>query len=374
MNYKDLNRIEIDLKAVCHNLNEIKRLLKATRAGIIAVVKSDAYGHGLVEVSRVLETAGVWGFGISDIEEAALLRSEGITAPILLISGLPPESEQEVFGLDLIVGVTDVPSLEALEHAGAARDETCRVHLKVDTGMGRMGFSSHELYEIVKRPWQWPHLNPEGLYSHLSSADDPFDPFNSVQLNAFSSVLQEVKKIGWNPLTVHLANSAGLIHFPSIHYDLVRPGIAIYGSYPGPEGQKDLDLRPVMSFSSKVIAVHRFPEGSPISYGHYFHTKKPSKIAVLPVGYYDGYLRSVSGKSWVLIRGRRCPVVGRICMKHFMVDVSDLDGIAPGEEVVLLGRQRDEIITVEELARWGNTISYEVLCLLGTRNKRSFKG
>ena len=373
MSYTDLNRIEIDLMAVRHNFNVLDRLLKSTGARIMGVVKSDAYGHGLLEVSQVLESAGVWGFGVSEVEEAISLREGRITAPILFLSGLPPGAEKEVMALDLIPGVTDVSSLDTLERVASMRDGTCRVHLKVDTGMGRLGFSPDGLYEVVKELRQWPHLCFEGLYSHLSSADDPLDPFNTVQLNTFASVLDQVKDIGWKPLTIHLANSAGLIHFPSAHHDLVRPGLAIYGSYPGPQSQKSLELRPVMSFRSEIVSIRNLGEGSPVSYGHSFYTKRPSRIAVVPVGYDDGYLRSMSNRSIVLIRGRRCPVVGSICMKSFMVDVSMLDGVTPGEEAVLLGRQGDEIITAEDLAQWSGTISYELLCLLGSRNKRFFR-
>ncbi|MCD4755096.1 MAG: alanine racemase [Deltaproteobacteria bacterium] len=373
MSYTDLNRIEIDLMAIRHNFNVLSGLLKNTGARIMAVVKSDAYGHGLVEVGQALESAGVWGFAVSELEEAVSLRQGGITAPILFMSGLPLGAEKEVLALDLIPGVTDVFSLNTLERVAAVRDKTCRVHLKVDTGMGRLGFSPDELYKVVKEPNQWPHLCFEGLYSHLSSADDPLDPINTVQLDKFASVLDQVRGIGWKHLTVHLANSAGLIHFPSAHYNLVRPGLAIYGSYPGLQSQKGIELQPVMSFRSEIVSIRNLAEGSPVSYGHSFYTKRPSRIAVVPVGYDDGYLRSMSNRSMVLIRGRHCQVVGSICMKAFMVNVSMLDGITPGEEVVLLGRQGDEVITVEELAQWGDTISYELLCLLGSRNKRFFR-
>jgi len=373
MSYKDLNRIEIDLTALSHNFTVLSELLKITGARIMAVIKSDAYGHGLLEVSRVLESAGVWGFGISDIEEAISLREGKITAPILFLSGLPPGTEKEVMALDLIPGITDISSLDTLESLASTRDESCRVHLKVDTGMGRMGFSLNELYEAVKGRRRWPHLYFEGLYSHLSSAENPLDPFNTVQLNTFASILDQVKDIGWKPPTVHLANSAGLINFPSTHYDLVRPGLAIYGSYPGPQSQKGIELRPAMSFCSKIIGINKLVERSPVSYGHTFYTKRSSRIAVVPVGYGDGYLRSMSNRSEVLIRGRRCPAVGNICMKSFMVDISMLDGVNVGEEVVLLGRQGEEIITAEDLARWSGTISYELLCLLGSRNKRFFR-
>jgi alanine racemase len=367
------NHIEIDLNAIEHNFRALKGLLADSRVGIMAVVKSDAYGHGMLEVSQTLERAGAWGFGISEPEEAAILRKEGIGIPILLMSGLPPGAEREVLDLDLIPGITDLASLDRLESVAAKENRICRIHLKVDTGMGRMGFLPNELFELVKNLGRWPHLRAEGLYSHLSSADDPSDPFNEIQLTTFASVLKKVRDMGWNPLVVHLANSAGLIHFPSVHYDLVRPGLAIYGSYPSPQSQDLVELRTAMSFYSKIVAVRRLPKGASVSYGHSFYTKRPSKIAVVPVGYDDGYQRSLSNRSWVLIRGRRCPVVGRICMKAFMADVSMLDGVRPGEEIVLLGRQGGETITPEELAQWGNTISYEILCLLGTRNKRLFK-
>jgi alanine racemase len=373
MSYKDLNRIEIDLSALSHNLTVLKGLLKSTGARIMAVIKSDAYGHGLLEVARELESAGVWGFGISDIEEAVALREGRINAPIVFLSGLPPGTEKEVMALDLIPGITDTSSLDTMESFASTMDQACRVHLKVDTGMGRMGFSPDALYEVVKGFRRWPHLYFEGLYSHLSSAEDPPDPFNTVQLNTFASVLDQVKDMGWKPLIVHLANSAGLVNFPSTHYDLVRPGLAIYGSYPGPQSKRVIELRPAMSFFSKIIGINKLAERSPVSYSHIFYTKSPSRIAVVPVGYGDGYLRSMSNRSEVLIRGRRCPAVGNICMKSFMVDVSMLDGVNIGEEVVLLGGQGDEIITAEDLARWSGTISYELLCLLGSMNKRFFR-
>jgi alanine racemase len=368
-----LNQIEVDLTAIRHNFSVLNRLLKDTAARIMAVVKSDAYGHGLIEVSKVLESAGVWGFGISEVDEAIYLRQGGITAPIFLMSGVPKGAEKEVMAFNLIPGITDISSLYALEHIYAANNKTCGIHLKLDTGMGRLGFSSKELYKVVKNRDLWPSLRFEGLYSHLSSADEPLGKFNTVQLDTFALILNKIKNMGWKPSVIHLSNSAGLIHFPSACYNLVRPGLAIYGAYPSPHSKKLVQLRPAMSFKSKIIEVRYMLEGSPVSYGHSFYTTRPSKIAVIPVGYDDGYMRALSNKSMILIRGRRCPVVGRICMKAFMADVSELNGVSPGEEVVLLGSQADEVITAEELAEWGGTISYELFCLLGTRNKRIFK-
>jgi alanine racemase len=373
MSYRHLNCIEIDLGALRRNLEALKGSLASPDCGIMAVVKSDAYGHGLLQVAKTLEKAGVWGFGISEIEEAATLRNGGTSKPIVLLSGLCPGAEEEVFQLDLIPGVTEPGILDALERVGAKLNRTRPVHLKADTGMGRLGLSASELLAVVEKRGTWPHLDFTGLYSHLSSADEPADPLNRVQIEAFRLLLREAGMRGWTPKTVHVANSAGVVHFPSVHFDVVRPGLALYGAYPGPESQKRISLRPVMGFKSRVIGVREVGAGSPIGYGHSFVTERPTWVAVVPVGYDDGYLRSLSNSACVLIRGTRCPVIGRVCMKALMVDVSALEGVGAGEEVVLLGTQGDESISVEELARWGDTISYELLCLLGSRNRRTFR-
>jgi alanine racemase len=373
MSYRHLNRIEIDLGALRRNLEVLKGSLASPGCGIMAVVKSDAYGHGLLEVAKTLEKAGVWGFGISEVEEAAALRNAGISRPIVLLSGLYPGAEKEVFDLDLIPGVTEPGIMDALERWGKKINRTRPIHLKADTGMGRLGLSAEGLLAVAEKRGTWPHLDFAGLYSHLSSADDPADPLNRVQIEAFRLLLREARVRGWTPKTVHVANSAGVVHFPSAHFNLVRPGLALYGAYPGPESQKRISLQPVMRFRSRVIAAREVKAGSPIGYGHSFVTERTTRVAVVPVGYDDGYLRSLSNSAYVLIRSTRCPVIGRVCMKALMVDISALEGAGAGEEVVLLGTQGEESISVEELARWGDTISYELLCLLGSRNRRAFR-
>ncbi len=366
------NTVHIDLGALVENLAALKALLAKPDVGIMAVIKSDAYGHGLIQVAKALWKHGIWGFGISEIEEAIALRQAGIKSPILLLSGLCQGTEEQVLGLDLITGVPDLGTLEGLERAASKRGVMAKVHLKIDTGMGRLGLTIEELIQIVRDRSHWPHLRFTGLYSHLSAADDPGDPFNQDQIQRFEKAIVKIKALGWHPPEIHLANSAGLIHFKNAHHHLTRPGIALYGAYPGDQARLKLRLRPVMSFKSQVISIRSVPKGFPISYGHTYYTKRPSKIAVVPVGYDDGYPRSLSNKAWALVRGIRCPVIGSICMKALMLDVTKAEGVRQGDEVVFLGRQGQDTITIEELAMWAGTISYELLCLLGTRNQRHF--
>jgi alanine racemase len=374
MSYRTLNCIDIDLEALRHNFRVLRDHLASPSVRMLAIVKSDAYGHGLIPVSRTLVEAGVWGLGVSELEEAGCLREAGITCPILLLSGLAPGAEKDVYDLDLIAGVQDRAALDALERVGRSRDEVRPVHIKVDTGMGRLGFDPKELPELARCRGEWPHLRFVGLFSHLAAADVPGDPLNSEQLASFAAVQAAVRAAGWAPEVTHLVNSAGLIHFREAHYDLVRPGLALYGAYPGLQTRSMVGLRPVMTFRSQVIAVHQKPAGAPVSYGHMFVTERPSRIGVVPVGYDDGYLRSLSNRAHVSIRGQQCPVVGRVCMKALTVDVTDVRAVSPGDDVVLLGPQGDTCITIELLAEWAGTISYELLCLLGSRNQRHYQG
>ena len=366
------NKVEIDLEALEHNFRVLEALLSGSGARMLAVVKSDAYGHGIVEVSKALEALGAWGFGISEIEEGHILRDAGISSPILLMSGLCPGTEDEVIKLDLITGIPDKALLNALERAAAKAGRRARVHLKVDTGMGRLGLSGSEFQEVLNERSAWPHLEFQGIFSHFSAADTPEDPLNQEQIDRFTRMLRMAEHGGWIPDAVHMANSAGLIHFPQARFNLARPGIALYGAYPGDASRHKVNLRPVMSFKSKVISLKDVPEGFTVSYGHTFVTARASRIGVVPVGYDDGYPRRLSNRGRVLVRGRSCPVVGRICMKALMVDLTGVDGASTGDDVVLLGSQHGATITVEEVAQWADTISYELLCLLGTRNQRRY--
>ncbi|NDY43227.1 alanine racemase [Dissulfurirhabdus thermomarina] len=373
MSYASLNRIVVDLEALRANFALLRERL-APGAGVLAVVKSDAYGHGLVPVARALAEAGAWGLGVSEVEEAVRLREAGLRCPVVLLSGLVPEAAEEVVHHGLLPGVTDRATLDALEGAAARADRAVPVHVKVDTGMGRLGFMPGELAELAAaRADRWPHLRFEGLYTHLAAADDPADPLNREQIHRFREALELAEAAGWRPGLRHVVNSAGLLHFPEAHFDLARPGIALYGAHPGPV-DPDLPLRPVMAVTSRIISVRDVPAGWPVSYGHAFVADRPTRVAVIPVGYDDGYLRRLSPGARVLVRGRPSPVIGRVCMKALMADVTDVAGAAPGDEAVLLGRQGRYDIRIEELADRAGTISYELLCLLGRRNQRIYRG
>ncbi len=374
MSYRKFNIITIDLEALRHNFLSLLSLLSPKCKGIMAVVKSDAYGHGLIEVSRLLVKEGAKYLGISEVEEAAKIREAGITTPILLLSGIALGAEKDVFYYDLIPGVGDISSLDALEETAKFYNVKKDIHVKVDTGMGRLGFSVADAKKIFLTRDKWPHLNFSGLYTHLSASDEPDDPFTKWQLEKFLRLIDFLKNKKLLPPIIHMANSGGVINFPETHFDIVRPGVALYGAYPGEASKDKIKLKPVMSFKSRIISIHKRDANSPVSYGHTYYTKRISKIAVVPVGYDDGYLRALSNKAKVLVKGKLCPVVGRICMKALMVDVTDIDGVCVNDEVVLLGRQLDNEISIEMLANWANTISYEIMCLIGTRNQRIFKG
>jgi len=374
MSYRKFNIITIDLEALKQNFISLLNLLSPKCKGIMAVVKSDAYGHGLIEASKVLVKEGAKFLGVSEVEEAAKLRDSGIDIPILLLSGIALGAEKDVFYYNLIPGVADKASLCALEETAKFYNVKKDIHIKVDTGMGRLGFSMSEAKEIFLNKEKWPHLNFSGLYSHLSVSDEPEDPFTQIQLKNFLELINFLKGQKILPPIIHMANSGGVVNFPETHFDIVRPGLVLYGAYPGEASKAKIKLKPVMSFKSRIISIHKRAANSPVSYGHTYYTKGDAKIAVVPVGYDDGYLRALSNKAKVLVRGHFCNVVGRICMKALMIDVTDVEDVHTNDEVVLLGKQGEHEITIEMLANWANTISYEIMCLIGTRNQRIFKG
>ncbi len=367
-----MNKILISSENIKKNLLSLCRKASVEPSRVIPVIKSDGYGHGLDKVARILADLGVWGFGVSEVEEAWNIRKLGIDGPILMLSGLYPGQEEAAIELDLTVGVYDRAQLDALNQAGSRQNKSVSIHLKADTGMTRFGFSGDELVLIARQRHTWPFLNFGGLFSHLASADDPEDRATSAQIARFEQMLGQVRNAGWHPRCVHLANSAGAINFRQAIFGFIRPGLALYGAYPGRASQASIDLTPAMAFYSHIIALKEVNAGVAVGYSGTFSTSKPSKIAVIPVGYDNGYLRSSSNSAKVLVRGVRCPVVGNICMKSLMIDVTQVPETRIGDEVALLGQQGNDEITIEELSSWAGTISYELLCLLGTRNRREY--
>ena len=374
MSYTDLNTIVVDLVALKKNAGTLKRLLAEGSPGLIPVIKSDAYGHGLMETAKALLETGIHGLAISELEEANKLRAAGIDAPLLLISGILPGTEKEAIALEATVSVVRPGDLDRLEKAARETGAGVPVHLKVDTGMGRLGLEPGQVLQAWENRSRWPSLHLQGLFTHLCCADEPEDPMNQIQRMRFEGLIEELKKVGWIPGVVHVANSAGLVNLHWTRTYAARPGIALYGGYPGTESRKRIRLQPVMSFSSRIISTRKVKGGEPIGYGATFWAPGPGRVAVVPVGYDDGYPRGLSNRSQVLVKGKRCPVIGNICMKALMIDITGVDGVQEGEEVVLLGSQGGERITVEELAGLSGTISYELLCMLGSRNRRIFKG
>lgn len=372
-----MRKVQIDLNAVAHNFRTVKEAAGNSR--IIAVVKSDAYGHGMIEVARLLSSMGAWGFGLAELDEVERLHKAGIGGVKLLMAGVEPGMEADAVGLNAHCAVFNRAQLDRLDKAASSARTRARVHLKIDTGMGRFGFAPNEALDVLRSRSNWPNVEFVALFTHLSSSDDPSHPATRCQLENLDLLLQRLRSCGLRLPLVHAANSAAVFNFPESRYDAVRPGIALYGGMPADSGHAPADprlsrLRPAMRFSTRIVSVKRLPAGTAVGYGCAYTTPADTTVAVIPVGYDDGYLRALSNRAQVLVNGVRCPVVGNVCMKATMIDVSKVDGVDESCEVVLLGRQGDDEITPGDLASWAGTISYELLCLLGTRNPRSFSG
>jgi alanine racemase len=372
------NQVEIDLTALQENFLGIQTAV-GLQVKIMAVVKSDAYGHGLVACAQALYLAGARTFGVAEIWEGVKLRQAGLEGDIVVLLGGSSKSYEDIIRHALIPVVYDVDFLVGLSSQAVRMNSDVKVHLKIDVGMGRLGVLPEEAESYVSLIKRLPGITLSGFLSHFPTADDPGAvQKTSRQLTHFRDILGRFKKGKAGNSVAHIANSAALIYFPDTRLDMVRPGISLYGCYPDASPARSkyvlpaLELRPVMSFKTRVIQVKELGPGSGISYGHTFVTRRKSRIAVLPIGYADGYLRKLSNRAQVLIGGRRAPVCGRVCMNATMVDTTDLPPVQAGDEVVLLGKQGEATITADEIAGWMETISYEVLCLFGSLNEKIY--
>lgn len=361
--------IEIDLTALEKNLAVIKAALRPSTS-VVAIVKADAYGHGAVPVAQKLEALGVNWFGVTNLCEAIQLREAGIKANILLLGGFKPEEAKEVIDHQLIPFVSDFDCLKELGTLAKNREKKLKLHLKVDTGMGRLGFLPQEAKKALEFIQSCPFLEVDGIGSHFSTADEDLD-YALEQLERFQTFLSELPEGMCDRPKRHMANSAAIFTLPQSHFEMVRPGISLYGLHPSLDFKRrlSLPLEPVMSWKTYVAEVKELPVDWGVSYGRTFVTKRRTRVAVLPVGYADGYLRSLSNKAHVLIKGKRAPVIGRVTMDWTMVDVTDLTDVKKGDEVLLFGKE----LTAEELADQGGTIPYEITCLAGRRAKRMLK-
>ncbi len=364
-----LNRVEIDIAALRHNCRVIQELL-APGVRILAVVKADAYGHGLERTAQVLAGCGVSAFGVAEVAEGIRLREAGIDGEIVVMLGVFPDSFADVVDKRLTPVVYSLDGLPDLSDLAVAAGVCLNVHLKVDTGMGRFGLVPQQVPDFVQTLAALPGLALGGILSHLPMADSAGRETDA-QCQGFATLLAELDGVAAPGSIRHIANSAALFRHPGAHFDMVRPGISLYGCSPFADEQLP-ELRPVMRFVSRVAQVKDVPAGYGISYGHTFVTEQPSRLAILPVGYANGYLRKLSNGGEVLIGGHRVPLRGNVCMSACVADITDYPEVAVGDEVVLMGRQGSAEITAEQLAEQLETINYEVLCLFGNQNRRVY--
>ncbi|OPX95191.1 MAG: Alanine racemase [Syntrophorhabdus sp. PtaB.Bin006] len=361
----------IDLRVLEENYGTIKSRL-SPEAGLLCVVKADAYGHGAVEVSRRLEELGVSYLGVASTEEGIELRDYGIRAPILVMSGIMPWNDVEPFQRhNLVPVVYDQATLKRLKEESDGFDEPLKIHLKFDTGMGRLGFTMNEVPLALELVSDTKDIEVEGVMSHFSSSENR-DEYGLEQVKTFTRITEFLKENGITPRLVHMANSGAIVNYPEAHFNMARVGISLYGSHPDVGLKKVLPTQQVMKFVSKIALIREFPAGYGLSYGRTFVTKRNTIVAYVPVGYADGYPRALSNKGSVLIKDRRCSIIGRICMDWLLVDITDIEGLEVKDEVILLGQGEEDAVTADEIAELAGTIPYEILCKISKRVLRVY--
>jgi alanine racemase len=365
-------RAEIDLAALARNYRTLRDAGPAVE--VLAVVKADAYGHGAVHVARTLERAGVAFLGVALVEEGRVLRDAGLKGDLLVLGGAYDGAWELLLEQRMVPVVFRPEHLQGLGQAARARGTTARAHLKVDTGMGRLGVQTHEVAAFLEAARAFPEVRLEGLCSHFANADLADAALTHEQILRFRTALGQMRAAGHDPRWRHLSNSAGLLSLPEVRdgmeLNLVRPGLGLYGLVPAPWLRPPRTLEPVLQWKTAVLHLKTVPTGTPVSYGSTWHAPRPSRIATLPVGYADGWSRLLSNRGSVLVRGHRAPVVGRVCMDLCMVDVTDIPEVAVGDEVVLLGTQGGLSQDAHQLAQLQGTIAYDVLCAIGARVPR----
>lgn len=362
--------VEVDLDAIVYNMREIKKKVEPQRK-IMGIVKADAYGHGAVEVAETLIEEGIDYLAVSILDEAIALRQSGITHPILILGYTPIEQVKELVKWDITQTVYNRDIIYALSKEAQRQNKKVKIHIKVDTGMGRIGFiGEEETIRAVKEFERLPCIEIEGIFTHFSVADQENKDYTLEQLKKFQEICHALDKENIQISIKHCANSAATIDIDQAHLDMIRPGIILYGLYPSQEVLKErLYLKPAMSFKTKIAHIKKVPANTSISYGRKYITSKESIIATLPVGYADGYSRMLSGKAEVLLCGKRAPVVGAICMDQCMIDITDLPDVKIGDEVILFG----EGLPVEEIAEKLGTIHYEIICMINKRVPRVYQ-
>lgn len=355
---------EINIEGLNHNLMEIRRII-SSRVRLMAVVKANAYGHGMIEIAKQAVKSGADMLGIARLEEGIKLREAGLERPILIFGFTPQAQALRLVEYDLTQTVFSLKSAEALSETALACGKKIRVHLKIDTGMGRLGFWSEKISRVVDQviaTANLPDLEIEGIYTHFASADWLDKSYVQRQYDLFFDILNRLRLKGFQVPLRHAANSAAIIDIPETHLDMVRAGIMIYGLYPSGEVKKErVNLKPVMTLKTRVVHVKRVPAGFKVSYGSTYETTETTLIATVAIGYSDGLNRLLSSRGNMLLHGRKVPIAGRVCMDMTMLDAGNIPNLQVGDEVVVFGEQGDEAITVDEIAKITNTINYEVV-------------
>jgi len=364
--------IEVDRDAIRHNLSSLRSFL-GNEVKILACVKANAYGHGMMEIARLLQEEGVDFLGVAHPHEGVQLRDAGVEAPILVLSSFFPEEAEYIVSYNLHQSVESLALCRVLDKVAKQLGKKAFIHINVDTGMGRLGVLPEELPKFLAEASELKNVEICGLYTHFSSAESDED-FTLAQLSLFNELLNTLSAQGYRPPLIHAANSAATVRFPQTHFDMVRVGLLIYGISPIRGQPLPLPLRPALSLHTKILSLRHLPEGTSISYNHTYTLKRSSIIATVPIGYGDGYIVQYSNKAHVLVRGKRCPVIGRICMDLLLIDVTDVEGVQIGDTVTLIGKQGDERISVEELAHLIDITPHQVTTLLKGRLYRLFKG
>lgn len=365
----------VNLEAIRHNLNEVRKKLKADTK-LMAVIKADAYGHGAVALAKAIGNSGngIDFYGVAIIEEAIELREAGIDKPILILGYTPKEQYDLVVAYDVAQTIFQYEMAEALSLEAKRQNKSAKIHIKIDTGMTRIGYTDTiDSIEEIKRIAALENIEIEGIFSHFARADEEDRSCTELQLKRFNAFLERLEKEEIHIPIKHIANSAGIIEFSEAYYNMVRCGIVTYGIYPSSEvNQKEIHLIPAMEMKTHVAFVKDVEPGVGVSYGAIYVTDKKTRVATIPVGYADGYSRNLSNTGKVIIHGKYAPIIGRICMDQFMVDVSDIENVKQGDTVTLLGRDGDAYISAEELAQWSHSFAYELVCTVGKRIPRVY--
>jgi len=378
---KPLIWAEIDLTAIAHNIRELRRITRPD-AQLLIAVKANGYGHGAVEVARTALENGADQLGVARIEEGVALRQAGISAPILIMGRTAADQVHELLDHDLMPTVFALDNAQKMSAVATSLKRTLAFHIKVDSGMGRLGVACDALRldrrrdaaDEIKAMVRLPGLELRGVFTHFATADHLEKDFARLQFARFRELLGDLESAGVHLPLKHAANSGAIIDMPETHLDMVRAGISVYGLYPSAEvNQKHIALRPALQLKATIIHLKRVPAGTRISYGGTWQASAPTAIATIPVGYGDGYSRLLSNRGQMLVGGKRAPIVGRVCMDLTMLDVGDIKGVEAGDEVVLIGRQGEEFISADEVAAQLDTINYEVVTTLMARVPRVYK-